>query len=170
MLQTLMGFTRKELRQALRDRRMRGMLFVMPVMQLLLFGFALSSEIRNIRLVVVSRPDDAYSRRLAERFDSSGWFKRVSPGEGDPFDWVRSGRAEAVLIAPSGGGDKDSGRGSAVYQLLIDATNAERARGVEQYARAGANALEPAARVEALRQPARVGVVGPGHDDEADVA
>jgi ABC-2 type transport system permease protein len=133
---TLRGFVRKELSQALRDPRMRGMLFIMPVLQLLLFGFALSSEIRNIRLAVVSRPDDAFSRRLAERFDSSGWFKRVQPGAGDPFDWVRSGRAEAVLIAPAGGGDKDSGRGSAVYQLLIDATNAERARGVEQYARA----------------------------------
>ncbi len=136
MRQTLLGFTRKELSQALRDPRMRGMLFVMPVLQLLLFGFALSSEIRNIRLAVVSRPGDAYTRELAERFDSSGWFKRVNPGAGDPFDWVRSGRAEAVLIAPPDGGDKDSGRGGAVYQLLIDATNAERARGVEQYARA----------------------------------
>jgi len=133
---TLRGFVRKELSQALRDPRMRGMLFVMPVLQLLLFGFALSSEIRNIRLAVVSRPDDAFTRRLAERFDESGWFKRVAPGAGDPFDWVRSGRAEAVLVAPPRGADVESGRGGAVYQLLVDATNAERARGVEQYARA----------------------------------
>jgi ABC-2 type transport system permease protein len=136
MLQTLMGFTRKELSQALRDPRMRGMLFFMPVIQLLMFGFAVSSEIRNIRLAVVARPDDSYTRRLVERFDSSKWFTRVTPGAGDAFDWVRSGRAEAVLVAPPDGGDKGSGRGVATYQLLIDATNAERARGVEQYARA----------------------------------
>jgi ABC-2 type transport system permease protein len=136
MLQTLLGFTRKELSQALRDPRMRGMLFFMPVIQLLMFGFAVSSEIRNIRLAVVSSPGDAYTRRLVDRFDSSKWFTRVAPGAGDAFDWVRSGRAEAVLIAPRDGGDKDSGRGVASYQLLIDATNAERARGVEQYARA----------------------------------
>jgi ABC-2 type transport system permease protein len=136
MLQTLMGFTRKELSQALRDPRMRGMLFFMPIIQLLMFGFAVSSEIRNIRLAVVSRPDDSYTRRLVERFDSSKWFTRVNPGAGDAFDWVRSGRAEAVLVAPPDGGDKDSGRGVATYQLLIDATNAERARGVEQYAQA----------------------------------
>ena len=55
---TLRGFVRKELSQALRDPRMRGMLFIMPVLQLLLFGFALSSEIRNIRLAVVARPDE----------------------------------------------------------------------------------------------------------------
>jgi ABC-2 type transport system permease protein len=136
MLQTLRGFTRKELSQALRDPRMRGMLFFMPIIQLLMFGFAVSSEIRNIRLAVVSRPDDAYTRRLVERFDSNKWFTRVNPGAGDAFDWVRSGRAEAVLVAPPDGADKESGRGVATYQLLIDATNAERARGVEQYARA----------------------------------
>ncbi|MFI5363759.1 MAG: ABC transporter permease [Elusimicrobiota bacterium] len=136
MLQTLMGFTRKELSQALRDPRMRGMLFFMPVIQLLMFGFGVSSEIRNIRLAVVSSPSDSYTRRLVERFDSSQWFRRVNPGAGDAFDWVRSGRAEAVLVAPPDGGDHDSGRAGATYQLLIDATNAERARGVEQYAQA----------------------------------
>ena len=136
MLQTLLGFVKKELSQALRDPRMRGMLFFMPIIQLLLFGFAVSSEIRNIRIAVVSSPGDAYTRRLVERFDSSVWFTRVNPGSGDAFDWVRSGRAEAVLVAPPDGGDKDSGRDRAVYQLLIDGTNAERARGVEQYAQA----------------------------------
>ena len=140
MLQTMLGFTKKELSQALRDPRMRGMLFFMPIIQLLMFGFAVSSEIRNIRIAVVSRPDDSYTRRLLERFDSSGWFTRVNPGAGDAFDWVRSGRAEAVLVAPPEGADKAAGRGVASYQLLIDATNAERARGVEQYARAVLNA------------------------------
>jgi ABC-2 type transport system permease protein len=136
MRQTVFGFVRKELSQALRDKRMRGMLLIMPVVQLLMFGYAVSNEIRNIRLAVVSRPGDAYTRRLVDRFASSGWFKLVDPGAGDAFDWARSGRAEAVLVAPPDGGDKDSGRGVATYQLLIDATNAERARGVEQYARA----------------------------------
>ena len=135
MNQTLLGFIRKEISQALRDPRMRGMLFVMPVIQLAIFGLALSSEIRNIAFAVSSRPDDAFTRRLEARFDASGWFKRVEPGPGDPFDWVRSGKAEAVLVAPAGGADKAAGRGSAVYQLLIDATNAERARGVEIYAK-----------------------------------
>jgi len=132
---TVAGFVRKELSQALRDPRMRGMLFIMPVVQLLMFGFALSSEIRNIRLAVVASPDDAFTRELADRFYGGGWFARADPGPGDPFDWVRAGRAEAVLVAPTGGGDKAFGRGSAEYQLLVDATNAERARGVEQYAK-----------------------------------
>ncbi len=131
---TIVGFVRKELSQALRDKRMRGMLLIMPVVQLLMFGYALSAEIRNISLAVVASPADEFTRELSDRFYASGWFVRAPIGAGDPFDWVRSGKAEAVLIAPTGGADKAFGRGDAQYQLLIDATNAERARGVEQYA------------------------------------
>lgn len=133
---TIVGFIRKELVQAVRDPRARGMLFVLPVVQLLVFGVALSSEIRNVRLAVSARPDDAYSRRLAERFYASGWFVPVPGGEGDPFDWVRSGRAEAVLVAPPDGAAKAAARGEADYQLLVDASNSVRARGVETYAQA----------------------------------
>jgi ABC-2 type transport system permease protein len=131
-----MGFLRKEMSQALRDSRMRGMLFIMPVVQILIFGFALSSDVRNIRLAVLARPDDAVTRRLGQHFYRSGYFTPTDLAGGDPFDWIRSGQTEAVLIAPAGGGDKTFGRGTATYQLLIDAMNAERARGVGAYAEA----------------------------------
>ena len=134
---TILGFIRKELVQALRDPRARGMLFIMPVMQLLVFGVALSSEVRNVRLAVVARPGDAFSRRLADRFYASGWFIKVAADEAqDPFDLVRSGRAEAVLVAPPEGAQKAIARGQASYQLLIDSLNSVRARGVETYAQA----------------------------------
>lgn len=136
MNQTILGFIRKELVQTVRDPRARGMLFIMPVVQLLVFGVALSSEIRNVRLAVASRPDDAFSRRLADRFYASGWFVPVAPGDGDPFDWVRSGRAEAVLVAPPEGSAEAMARGQASYQLLVDSLNSVRARGVESYAQA----------------------------------
>lgn len=47
MNQTLIGFIRKELTQSLRDKRMRIVLIVMPIVQLCLFGFAISNEIKN---------------------------------------------------------------------------------------------------------------------------
>ncbi|HEX4048419.1 MAG TPA: ABC transporter permease [Elusimicrobiota bacterium] len=133
---TLLGFIRKELTQALRDPRMRGMIFFVPVIQLVIFGFAISSEVRNIRLAVSASPSDAFTRRLAQDFYATRWFVPADPGPGDPFEWVRSGRAEAVLVAPRDGGDKTVRRGGAVYQLLVDATNAERARGIAGYAQA----------------------------------
>lgn len=133
---TIAGFIRKELTQAVRDPRARVMLFVMPVVQLLVFGVAISSEVRNIRIAVSARPDDAFSRRLERRFEESGWFKVVRPEGGDPFDWVRSGKAEAVLVAPPEGALRAAAKGRGSYQLLVDSLNAVRARGVEGYARA----------------------------------
>ena len=133
---TIVGFVRKELTQALRDPRARGMLFIMPVVQLLIFGVAISNEVRNIRLAVVARPDDAFTARLERRFEAGGWFVPVDAGPGDPFDLVRSGKAEAVLVAPPEGAQKALARGTASYQLLIDSLNAVRARGIEAYARA----------------------------------
>jgi ABC-2 type transport system permease protein len=136
MNQTILGFIRKELSQALRDPRMRGMLFVMPIVQLLIFGVAISSEIRNVRLAVSASPSDAFTRRLADRFYSSGWFLPAGPLKGDPFDVVRARRAEVVLVAPAEGAEVAMARGPAQYQLLIDAMNATRARGIETYASA----------------------------------
>lgn len=133
---TIIGFIKKELVQAVRDPRARGMLFIMPVVQLIIFGVALSSEVRNVRLAVSARPDDAFSARLADRFYASGWFIKVSPEGTDPFDWVRSGQAEAVLVAPPEGAAKAMARGQAPYQLLVDSLNSVRARGVDNYAQA----------------------------------
>lgn len=136
MNRTLTAFIRKELIQTLRDVRMRVLLFGAPVIQLTIFGFALSTEIKNIKLAAFSRPDDAMFARLAESFYASGWFTRAvySPGE-DPFELIASGRADAALIAPEEGLARSAGRGGGSMQLLVDAANATKARAVEAYAK-----------------------------------
>jgi len=130
---TLKAFVRKEFAQTLRDVRMRMVLFVMPVIQMTVFGLALSTEIRGIRLAVFGQPGDRAMARLAGRFYASGWFVPAS-GE-DPFAAIQAGRADASLAAPAGGLAKSLGRGPAGIQLLIDATNAAKARSVEAYAK-----------------------------------
>ena len=62
MNRTLIGFIKKELIQTLRDPRMRVLLFVMPVIQLTLFGVALSNEVKNIRLAAVVDSKDTILR------------------------------------------------------------------------------------------------------------
>ena len=59
---TLKAFIKKELVQALRDVRMRMLLFGAPIIQLTIFGLALNTEIKNIKLAVFSRPGDAAFR------------------------------------------------------------------------------------------------------------
>lgn len=146
MNQTILGFLRKELAQALRDPRMLMLIFVMPVIQITMFGLALTSETRNIRLAVLAAPDDRIASRVAERAYTSGWFVRVQADPRDPFFDLKAGRADAVLIAPPGGATRAFGRGAATFQLLTDASNSVRARSVEHYV----NALLAAVAAEAV--------------------
>ncbi|MEI7529275.1 MAG: ABC transporter permease [Elusimicrobiota bacterium] len=133
---TLKAFVKKELTQALRDVRMRALMFGAPIIQLTIFGLALSTEIKNIKLAAFSSPGDAMFGRVADGFYSSGWFLRAgyAPGE-DPYELIASGRADAVLIAPAEGLARSAERGGGRMQLLVDATNATKARAVEAYAR-----------------------------------
>ena len=133
MNKTLIGFIKKELIQTLRDKRMRAVLFVMPLLQMTIFGLALSTEIRGIRLALQAAPSDVMARRVWERAIHTGYFVPADVSGVDPFEWIKSGRAHAALIAPEGGLTRAFHRGDGRLQLLVDATNATRARGVESY-------------------------------------
>jgi len=136
MNRTLRAFIIKELRQALRDVRMRALMFVAPVIQLTIFGLALSTEIKNIKLAVFRAPADTMAQRLEGDFYSSGWFKPLAFGAAeDPFELIDSGRADAVLIMPGTGLARSAARGDGRMQLLVDASNATKARSVESYAK-----------------------------------
>jgi ABC-2 type transport system permease protein len=133
---TLKAFIRKELTQTLRDVRMRALLFGAPIIQMTVFGLALSTEIKNIRLAAFSAPGDAVFERLAGDFYASGWFLKADAASGgDPYELIASGRADAVLISPRDGLARSAARGDGRLQLLVDATNASKARSVEAYAR-----------------------------------
>ena len=133
MNKTLIGFIKKELIQTLRDKRMRAVLFVMPLLQMTIFGLALSTEIRGIRLALQAAPSDVMARRVWERAIHTGYFVPADVSGVDPFEWIKSGRAHAALIATEGGLTRAFHRGDGRLQLLVDATNATRARGVESY-------------------------------------
>lgn len=136
LLQVVAGFFRKEFSQTLRDPVMRGMILLVPLIQMTLFGYALNNEFKNLKLAVVRDPGDAAARRLEQRFYSSDRFIRAeAPDAADPEKLLRAGRADAVMIMPRGGLTRGTGRGEgADIQLLIDASNASKARSLENYA------------------------------------
>lgn len=136
MKRTLFAFIKKEFAQALRDPRMKLILFVMPMIQMTVFGLALSSEIKNIKLAAVYAPSDAAARRLTQRFTNSGWFLPVAAEGRSPEDLVVSGAADAALVFPTGGFAREAARGRGGVQLLVDGTSVTRARSVEAYSRA----------------------------------
>lgn len=132
----LVGFFQKEIRQTLRDFRMRMILFAAPVFQLTLFGVALSNEVRNVRLAAQYAPSDQASRDIYERAIASGWFIPAQVTGQDPFEWVRSGEADAVMISPPTTLLHDVEHALGQMQLLINSQNVLKAQAVERYIKA----------------------------------
>ncbi len=139
MNRTLRGFIKKELIQALRDPRMKFLLFVTPIVQMTLFGVAISNEVKNIRLAAFFDSRDTVMRDVYVRAIAGRWFIPSGyAGEpaADPVELIRSSKADAVLVAPPEGFTRELGRGDATLQLLIDATNVTQAQAVEAYVKA----------------------------------
>ncbi len=135
----LIGFMRKEMVQTLRDPRMRILLLVAPVIQLTLFGLAISTEVKNIKLSFVYKPDDVLMRKIEDRSYASGWFIPAPREDNDPFHLIQSGRADAVLLAPEGGLTRALQDGKGRVQLLVDAENIVKAQSAEAYTQAVVN-------------------------------
>ena len=121
---------RKELRQIFRDPQLYRILFVAPVVQLLMFGYAVSTDVRHTRTFVVDHAGDAASRRVVEALTAGGFFDVVgrSDRDRDVVAALDAGRAVVGLVIPphfaadlaaaAGGGS-----GGATLQLLVDGTN-----------------------------------------------
>ncbi|MHB8744214.1 MAG: ABC transporter permease [Sulfuricaulis sp.] len=134
MSPTLGGFLRKEFKQALRDRRMRILLVLAPVIQLTLFGVALSNDVKNIRLWAQLAPNDSVLQHVYEHAVASKWFLAgIDDPNADPFELLRAGKIDAALIPPPGGLTRALGRGDADLQLLVNAINVIQAQSVASY-------------------------------------
>lgn len=128
------GFLFKEFKQALRDPRMKFILFISPVIQLILFGVAISTDVNNISLW--ARPDakDYVLQHIYEHSIESKWFVPAADIDNvEPYDLLRGKDVDAVLVPPPGGLTKALGRRKADLQLLVDATNVIQAQSVESY-------------------------------------
>jgi len=130
---TLRGFVVKELIQTLRDPRMRFVLFVVPLIQLTLFGVAISTEVKNIRLAAFFESKDFVTRDVYERAINGKWFIPAKSSYTDPYKVIQSGDADAVILTEPGGFTRSLGRGQAKIQILVDAINVLQAQSVESY-------------------------------------
>jgi ABC-2 type transport system permease protein len=127
---------RKEFRQMLRDPRSRRMLFAAPVVQLLMFGYAVNTDVRNAALYVVDHDHTAQSRELVTALTASGYFRVVGTGTrpADLVDALDHGRALLGLEIPAGfAADVDGGR-QADVQILVDGSTANTANVALGYA------------------------------------
>ena len=127
---------RKEFRQIARDRRTLAILLFVPVFFLFLFGYALSFDIRHVRLAVEDNDRSAASRGLISAFVNSGYFDLVATTEsaGQFERLIDRGEVRAVLVVPEGLQRQLLNRRRTPVQVLINGDNANTATTVMGYA------------------------------------
>lgn len=113
---------RKELVQAFRDPRMRTVIFVVPVLQTLVFGYAVTTDVLHASVAVMDRDMSTESRMLTEALEGSGVFDLSGPGpDGSIETLLDQGAVDAVLVIPDGFGDFVLGRRTSI-QIITDGT------------------------------------------------
>jgi ABC-2 type transport system permease protein len=135
-LERIYGLVLKEVRQILRDRRIVLVIFLAPVVQLVVFGYAVSTDVWKVDTFVVDRDHTAASRELADVLTASGYFE-ITGRSRDPGEMVRAldgGEALVGLEIPRGFASDLVSRGGAQVQLLIDGTNSNSASVAQSYA------------------------------------
>ncbi len=116
---------RKELRQIFRDPRMGRIVFIAPIIQLIIFGYAVNTDIRQTPLYVVDHDRTAESRRLVDAFTASGYFQ-IEGQSRDPEAMARALDRGEVIVGIEIPADYTeallAGRG-AMVQILTDGSN-----------------------------------------------
>jgi len=127
---------KKELIQTRRDRSMIGFIFIAPIVQLLLLGYAVTGDIKHISTAVYDQDRSATSREFVQRFIQSGYFdyNYYLSGENQINYLLDSGKAQFVLVIPYNF-TKDLSRGRPTQvQTLYDGSDANTARVIGGYA------------------------------------
>jgi len=120
---------RKEMRQIFRDPTMLRVIFVVPVFQLFVLGYAVTFDAKNLDLAVIDRDGSSASRALVERFSHDEHFvvDRIADPAGGIEPLLRRGDALLALVIPRHfGRDLETGRRSEV-QILLDGENSNTA-------------------------------------------
>ena len=128
---------KKEFIQVWRDRRLRIFLFLPPVVQLIIYGYAINFDIRQVPFAVFDEDRTQVSQSLTSRFTASDYFSLVGylTSEAELRGLIDRSRITLAVHIPNGFADKLKANKPASLQLILDATDSNTALIVAHYAR-----------------------------------
>lgn len=129
------SFIKKEFYHVLRDRRVLFILFGMPVVQVILFGFALSNEIRNTKIAILDDAKDIISQQITMKVSASRYFDIEThlSSHHQIENAFRKGTIKAVLVFPADLNKHLSHNKKAQVQIITDATDMIMAKQITSY-------------------------------------
>ncbi|WP_314799655.1 ABC transporter permease [Alloprevotella tannerae] len=127
-MKMFIAFVGKEIRHILRDRRTMLILFGMPLIMMLLFGFAISTDVKDVRLVAVTTPADHLTQCMLARLDASEYFilTHTAQTTAEAEQLIRNGQADiAIVFSPHFADRLPKSQGQ--VQLILDGADPNQA-------------------------------------------
>lgn len=131
----LLNFIIKEFRHILRDPRVLLILFGMPIVQVLIFGFALTNEIKKSKVIILDYAKDEISKGLIYKINASNYFDVISIIDNNKLilDYFREGHIKAAIIIPHNIASDIIHSGSSQIQILTDGTDVNFANSIKNF-------------------------------------
>ncbi len=130
-----LAFLKKEFRHVLRDRKTLLILFGLPVVQILIFGFALTNEVKNSKIIVVDRAKDIASQQIINKINASRYFeienavmnyKQIDAA-------FKRGKIKMAIIFPENFNEELLHTNKAQVQVIADASDPNNANTLSNY-------------------------------------
>jgi ABC-2 type transport system permease protein len=128
-VKAILSILRKEFLQLRRDPKLFPVIFISPILQLLLLGYAANLDVKNIPSVICDMDRSAASRTFLDDFVNSGYFSVVARVEKmDEIDrYLDHGDAAMAFVTPRGFGDKVAARREASVMIIADGSESQSA-------------------------------------------
>lgn len=129
------GFIKKEFFHITRDYRTMAILFGMPIVQLLLFGYVITNEIKDIKVAVFDQSKDVNTRKITDKLLSTGYFKMYDNIDqlGNIEKIFRKGTVKEVIVYEKDFTRKLETEGKASIQIIADASEPNTANLIVNY-------------------------------------
>lgn len=144
----------KEFIQLRRDPRMRAIIFVVPILQTVIFGYAVTTDVRDVTTALYDQDRTPMSRDLIERFTGSGYFTIVEAVESEERarEIVDRSEARVVLQIPEGFQQEMLAGRSPELQVIVDGTDSNTAMVVLNYAAQIVTRFNQGIRIERIQR------------------
>jgi ABC-2 type transport system permease protein len=134
-MKQFLTFVKKEFIHVFRDRKTLLMLFGLPVVQIVLFGFALTNEIKNAKVIIVDYAKDQATQQIVNRISASKYFEieKSAIGNADMYAAFKQGKIKAAVIFPANFREDLLHGNKAQLQIIADASDPNTATTITNY-------------------------------------
>lgn len=134
-MKQFLNFVRKEFLHVMRDKKTLFILFGMPVAQILIFGFALTNEVKNSKVIVFDQAKDLASQELISKIEASRYFEveRAVMEQQEMEAAFREGKIKMAVVFPAGFNTSLLHEHKAQLQVIADASDPNTANLLSNY-------------------------------------